>query len=473
MPAYACEINALDAELHGPVSISDPQNGTATLQCQIVADDIDILDNVHFDDPIEIFEDGDSIFSGQIVELAIVGLGGEIVLSITAHSQNALATRRYIIGLDVPAGTTKAAATAIAAYIPGVSIDPLQDDGPSIEAFTISKQKPQDALNYLTQVSGLVWRIRGSYLRLLEPGSESAPFDIDAAAEEIDGDLKVIIKRNDYANRVIVIGSGVTATAEDLVDISDNGPWELLVEASDVTTQAAADALAAAALATKMIELKEIEYATQETGLWSGQSQIVVLPSRGLNGPFLFAEVDLDIEAELGTRVIKAVEGSVWQTGWREDARQLFSGGGGRALSIGGTGGGGVTIAARRYAYPIGAEQTTQLRAKTAGEWVRVSPMPVWLDAGARNSTTARVSIVMKSWFNSDLVLQARLVDAETGTVVRGTSTTVSAMDWTPRIFTATGITGNHPHYLEVQPSISEADEPTAPPDFGVMGYVE
>jgi hypothetical protein len=465
MAVYALTINGVpvtdmtEAEWH----ISAPQNGAATLDCQFWADEEAGLPT--FDDDVILTEDGVPIFGGNILRPRISGIAGkgtvEVIAAVTAVDFNQLASRRYIGPTDIPEGTLKAALVVIVPWIPGVTLDPTQMDGPVIATFSPTFWKAQEALDYLTQATGYLWRIDASkVLKMVVPGTVIAPFDVLEGDESSFGDITVEPKRDDYANRVFVSTPTFGATAEDPSAYTE--PWELFVEA-ELADLAAAQNLADMILAAKLPVLKQIQYTTLEMGLEVGMSQMVILPSRGIANAFLITEINTDYVGGLARRTVTAIEGLVYRTGWRENTRNLFGGGGHVTYGAGGGGGGGGSTNTR-YAYPLGGAEGIFVSSPVP-TWVDATPNAVQVSTVARGTTSATVVAQLRA-LDPGVSVQARLFDVSDGVALPGVSAVVTSTEWQTVTWTVTLNPGAHFVKLQVLSGVAGAG-------VAAVGYLE
>ena len=337
MATYAMTINgsAVVPQIRS-LRITAPANGAATLQCAYNVASASSAPSI--DDEVILTENGTAIFGGYVAAVTTRGYGGEptsgMTLDIVANDYNQLADRRYIGtligGVAFLAGTTlKAALTTIVTYIPGASLHASQVDGPTFaDNFVVYSQMVRQTLDQLTTLTGYVWQIDANKkLRMYAPGDIAAPFDIANNDGQTIGDIRVKPTRDDFANRVFVIGSGVIGTAEDATSVAADGDHEYAAQSDDITDQAIADALAATILDEKLHTLKEIEYSTLETGLAPGQTQTVVNTSRGINASFTITQVNTEyVTGAQAVRRVTAIEGSTFKATWRQKTAQMFSG---------------------------------------------------------------------------------------------------------------------------------------------------
>lgn len=466
--------------------ISAPQNGPATLDLTLWGDSVGELAAVTFDQEVVITENGVPIFGGNIIRPRIEGIAGKttigVQLSITANDFNKLASRTHI-GIEsghVDAGTLKHALESIVTWIPDVTLAPDQVDGPTIEAYDQFVLTPQEALDYLTQVTGYIWRIEFELsiipddpftirtLRMFEPGSLAAPFDIDEGTfggVVVEGDVTVELKRDDYANRLLVFGNGVTKILQDDDAVDDFGPWELVVNAPDITTQEALDALATSMLAAHLVTLKEVRYLTLLTGIEPGMTQTITLPSRGISDTFLVTEVNTDYSGGLARRTVTAIEGTVYRNGWRENTKAWIGGGGTTVSGSGGSGGSVSTTT--RYAYPLGGS-ASDFVSSPVPTWVDAAPNAVQISTVARGTTSATIVAQLRA-LTPGVSVQARLFDLSegpSGAAVPGVSAVVTNTEWQTVTWTVTLNPGSHYVRLQLLPG-------TANEGVSAVGYLE
>jgi hypothetical protein len=374
-----------------------------------------------------------------------------------AGGNNIRATRRHLVNVTVAAGTSlRAAMDVIVAYIPGVTRSGSQPVGPSLSSgFTASAWRADEALDYLTKDTGYLWRIdNANVLSMWAPGTLTAPFNVIDGDGHTDGDVEVEPQRAEFATKVIVLAAGgtIVGTATDASYASN--PWELVVESPDTKTQVDADALAASVLAASLVQWKEVRYQTLQTGLEPGMSQTITLAARGINNTYLVTEVNTEIRGAVAMRRVRATEGVVYKTGWREQARSLFSGGSSSARSLAGVVGGGLS-SVRSFVF-LGGSASDYVQDPTP-TWVDASPMTVTIDTVPRGTTSADVTVTMRA-LDAGVTVQARLYDVTAGAPCPGTSAVVTSTTWTTVTFTATLTAGSHRYKLQLLPGAANAD---------------
>lgn len=428
------------------------------------------------DEEVIVYDEyGDVIFGGLITSVRESGPDGlpveDIVSSITATDYNVLAERRYVND-TIPAGSTlKDALTLLVPYLEDVTLDPTQVDGPTMEELVYEDVLTKDVLDDLSVASsGYIWEIdENRMLRMYEPGSLTAPFDITEAAQVVIGDVVVEPTRDNYANRVIVRNKNLRAVAEDLVEQAAHGIWEVVYTAADTNGLPALQALADMILIRSTPVLRRAFYVVDERGLRPGQTQGIDLESRDLDNTFLLTDVEIATVPNSQTirYTVNAIEGLVYQTGWQETYRRWNSGGG---LTINGGGIGGAQ--ALRFAYFLGGGGTEAV-VSDGPDWVPVAggadpdtgSFQVQVNTIPRGTTLATVVVRMRA-LTAGVSVKARLYDVTDDTPCPGESATVTNTNWETKVFTATLTAGSHFYELQLLPGA--ANEPV----MGV-GYLE
>jgi hypothetical protein len=131
----------------------------------------------------------------------------------------AYADRRYVSDY-FPSQTMLARLTALCTYLSsyGISVDPSNITGPTLEARAYDKVLLSEVLSDTAKMAGdLVWEIKDDLLRMYEQASApSAPFDLIDGDGNYFGDIQVETERTNYRNRVIVkAGSAKTVEKTD------------------------------------------------------------------------------------------------------------------------------------------------------------------------------------------------------------------------------------------------------------------
>jgi len=168
---------------------------------------------------------GRRIFGGEIQTAHEHGAGGfgivPIVTEISAIDFNALVDRRYVT-TTIAAGTLKQALQALDDYLTpyGVTLDPDQVNGPSLDELRYDSTPLADVFANLETVTGYVRDI--SYYKVLRMwlpggGGEAAPFNLAADDGHTIGDVEVDTSRSaagrQYANRVFLKFSAAATRA--------------------------------------------------------------------------------------------------------------------------------------------------------------------------------------------------------------------------------------------------------------------
>lgn len=494
MPAYGLLINGIPVSttFRDEWSITAPQNGAATLEATLTADAVGDLFAAS-NEEIVVTENGVPIFGGNIVQPKLAGIGGKgtipVNLTLSAKDFNNLASRRYIGAgaANFGAATVKQLLQVIVMWIRGVTLADDQLDGPTVEAFDASLWRPQEALDYITEATGWIWRIDVTLLepsldpmapyltrtlRMFEPGTLVAPYDVDQDNTEIAleasalgvaiGDVTVTIHDEDYYNRVFVVASdgSLLATAEDLDAIGSTGESETKVQAPDGTTTLAAAVLGAQVLATSLVVYKEIQYTSLLAGLQPGQSQHIRLPFRGIDNLFLVTEINTQFSGGIARRTVTAIEGSVYKAGWRDKTRSMF---GSSNTSFVGSGGGGGS-SSMRYAYPLGGAEGVFVSSPVP-TWVDAAPNAVQVDTVARGTRNATIVAQLRA-LTPGVSVRARLFDVTDNIALPGVSALVVDTEWQTKVWTTTLAAGAH--FVKVQVLPGTANEGVA-----FTGYLE
>lgn len=178
-------------------------------------------------DVVEFRYDGTLIFAGHIQSTYEAGLGGYGVTAIDtgvgATDFNALPERRQV-AITLAAGTLKSQLETIEPYLTayGVSLDPEQVDGPTLDELVFEIGPLSAVLNKLSTITGFAWEIDYDLiLRMYEPGTVAAPFDLADGDGQAIGDITVSPTTEQYANRVIVLAGTGTQDVNDAVGTGD------------------------------------------------------------------------------------------------------------------------------------------------------------------------------------------------------------------------------------------------------------
>lgn len=194
--------------LHESLSIQATVNGrdrlSATLPLPTVAPEIR--------QEIIVTDDGVRIFGG-LIDTVTTKAGSswtdrddQLLYDITAVDFNVLADWRYSNGPQV-AETLKAyLAGGVVPFLPGVTLDPAQVDGPLLPTRTVVMQTITQVLDELSTITGYVWNVDyDRKLRMWLPSAEPAPFDVLDSNAYAVGDITVEPIATGYATSIFLL----------------------------------------------------------------------------------------------------------------------------------------------------------------------------------------------------------------------------------------------------------------------------
>lgn len=243
MPAtYTVRINGVDRAgthvlLEG-FKVNEITNGINTLVCEVGSEDASFRPLKR--QTIEVEEDDGTspvrlIFGGTLRMVRERGWGmtadgqPEIIQAVSADSYKTLASRRFVTE-TFSGGTLKSALQLLEPYLTayGVSLDPAQVDGPTLDPIEWKVVRVDDALNFLATLTAkygapFVWTIDYSkILGMYQTGTVAAPWNVDESdfttTESTFGDIEVEPTDDNYANKIIVVwGNG------SVIDLGPDG----------------------------------------------------------------------------------------------------------------------------------------------------------------------------------------------------------------------------------------------------------
>lgn len=450
-------------------TITDAANNTGSMRFQVDSESGTYTPQIG--DEVIYNENTVRIFGGYISSVLTSGAGGEggtpLTHDVTALDYNSLASRRYWNAV-MPQGTLKNVLLNLVVYIPGVTCDPAQVDGPTLDQVDYKGWKINAILNELTTRTSYVWEIDYyKVLRMYTPGTRSAPFSVTTANGKAKLDVSVEPDRSNFANHIIVYGTTATGDAKNDLSISLDGYYEALYSVLDTAgdnpvtyDKPALDAIAETILASSLPVIKTVKYNTLETGLRAGMSQFIDLPGRGIFNTFVITEVSIRYLRNLvAGRAVTCTEGLVYKNSWREVIKTWGGSQGGTTFS-GGTGGGGtVTPAAIRNIVPLGGSGVDANSSPSAGIWVPVSGGGQTIGSSAvqpsistipRRGTDAIITARVKVLDPGNTVM-LRLYDVTVGAACPGVSQVVSSNEWTTATPWGVQLTpGSHYYELEM-----------------------
>ncbi len=443
---YAVTIAGVSKQILDGWGLRETVNGRNALSFGVLSVDGSYRPAKH--DEVVLTEGGVRIFAGNIDQPSETGTGhGGTAMTTTCSAVdfNALADRRFFTGV-IPAGTLKAALQQIddllTAY--GVTLDPAQVDGPGLPDITAGYSRLDQLLNHFSVLGGgYIWEIDyNKTLRMFLPGAAPAPFNLIDGDGNALGDITVTPSRNQYANKVYVIGGGevpYVATA------SDGGPASLLIEDAirypDILDAGVLDALAPQDLARRLLQPRTVTYSTKRTGLKPGMTQQLTIPAHGISAvTFLIVEIETKGESVNDViRTITLVEGSLNAPDWREVYRTWAGGGTGTGTIITGSGGPSIAVGTTY----LGGSRNTSV-APSPAAWM---PVPEYVPFTAQATFGGRVRAQIRAR-NAGVTVTCRLFNVTDSTVV-AVSSGVTSTTATEVTF-LTGITVGKTYRLEV-----------------------
>jgi len=196
---------------------------------------------------------------------------------------------------------------AVAPCIPDIDcttyVEQVRGDTVSIE---FDHETPREVLNRLAALSGAEWYVdygpgpggKKAYLHYFDAGTNPAPFTLSDAPNMSTSfpyeELKEI-KEAPQANKVIVIGAGVTATRTKGLE-SDYGRWLITVlKDDDIITVAQAE-VRGDALLEDLATNPAYTLVAREPGLVSGQDVTLINALRGINTSLTIRKITTTFE---------------------------------------------------------------------------------------------------------------------------------------------------------------------------------
>lgn len=438
--------------------ITRTANGRALFKVDILSEDGSFRPAL--DDELYVEEDGTTEFGGEISRALERGIGGSgpglaIINETECHDFNDRFNRRFVTATLAAGSTVKQAAQAILPFLPGVTLDVAQVDGPAMPEFVWNDVLAGDCTKQVCEAAGgWIGEIdEDEVFRIFEPGTIAAPFNITLENQRALGDITVEPTREGYANHVIVRNATFRKTASAPGYNPATNAREMLVIVPDETPEDTVQATAVTLLARAQVQLKRVTYSTDQDGVRPGMTQVITYSPRNLNNTFLITDV---VTRELGggnkMHDVSAIEGLVYQTGWRETWRQVL-GGNGNTLVV--SSGGSTSI---RYAVPLGG---TGVDAVTPSDgvdgWVPASggdpvhgtsPFQAQLNTLTRGGQAATVTGRVRAE-DAGVGVKARLFDVTDGVACPGESALVVDTAWQTVTFGTTLTPGSH--FYEVQ----------------------
>src|SRR5262245_12327515 len=220
MPTYTFTVSGVARRLKLGFEIIEAANGRNRLSCAI--DSLDGTVRPPIGAELTLDEDGIRIFGGTIEAPHEGGAGGlgivPITTQISALDYNAYPERKYV-NYTFAAGTLKSILQSLVTTFlsaVGLTLDPLQEDGPTLSALPAFFVRADDLLNQLSTLSGWIWNVDYSkQLRMRAPTTTIAPFDVTTASRYALGDVTVEPSWEDYGNRVhLLAGDGLHDVAD-------------------------------------------------------------------------------------------------------------------------------------------------------------------------------------------------------------------------------------------------------------------
>jgi hypothetical protein len=209
--------------LRDSLRINESANRPGTCSFDVRMTDASAL--IALDDEVILTEDVGAgavrIFGGLIDAPPYAGLGGiggtQVVIKCSAVDFNVLIDRR-VLNIFVPDGSLEDAIDDLVAYLAdyGVTKDAGQVTGPTLLGqhfyfMTLRRafQLLSDQTDYLVNVD------YNKSLRMALPSATACPFDITTGNRKALGDITVEPTREDFANRILVLGGTGTMPVTD------------------------------------------------------------------------------------------------------------------------------------------------------------------------------------------------------------------------------------------------------------------
>lgn len=453
--AIALTIAAVDktAVLDQDWALSRAANEKATLTAEILSEDGTYRPQL--DDEVRMTESAAPFFGGEIESLRERGIGGSgpgaaIVTEIQCRDFNERMARRFVTATLAAGSTVKQAATELVAFMPGVTLHLGQVAGPALPELIWNDVLTAEAVKQVGELAGgwIAEIDADEVFRLYEPGTIAAPFNVTLENQTAVGDIIVEPTRQGYANHVIARNATIRKTATAAVAYAAN-PRELLVTVPDEAVEAAVQATADTFLARSLVQLKRVEYSTIDAGLKPGMTQVITYAPRNINNTFLVTEIDSrELAGGVLLHHVKAIEGLIYQTGWRQAWREF---GGSQVTAVAG---GGSSPVQQRFAYPLGGTGLDAVEPNNAwvpasgGGAIGTNPFQAQVNTAARGTLAATVTGRLKA-DDAGVSVKARLYDVTDGVVCTGESATVTSTAWQTVTFGVTLTAGSH--FYEVQ----------------------
>lgn len=204
MATYAATVGG-DTRYFLTWTISATQNGIDRLTAtyELTAG----MDWPEIDDVVSVTEDGTAVFGGTVKTVEIKSIADDAtpitVARISAMDYNEIAQRR-VASLTVPSGNLKAAMNAVLPYLDGVSVDPAQVDGPTMEELVYDNTRLESILQDFTNRTGYFRNISYTKVWKYFTTGDAAPWQVTDGDGNTEGDVSVTEERRDYYNQFIV-----------------------------------------------------------------------------------------------------------------------------------------------------------------------------------------------------------------------------------------------------------------------------
>ncbi len=276
----------------------------------------------------------EQIFGGLVVDVTETGPGGMVtptsIINHVAAQGFVVRAERAVINGEYPEGTLKEHIEQIIADtdnpLPQVTMDPAQDDGPTIPLKTWNYAYYKEALDEWSQQSGWPYEIDGqNVLRFMEPGTVPVAWNIyDANVHDVTvGDITVTRLHSEYANRIIVWTPTVLFVSDDPSEIDLHG-LHVYVDRPDpeTTTLDIATDLANNTLNHRRpLPRRVVFYDTYVAGPKPGRVQHITLSNRDVDNSFLITEVETYFTGTRIRRTVTAIEGTITLLDWRNQLK--------------------------------------------------------------------------------------------------------------------------------------------------------
>lgn len=295
---YVNNVNLTDRLLQGTLSISLGLYAERSVSASFFSSNDEFDNEIAFADgkDVKVYYYGDLIFGGVIKSSntsTITPLGDNnamIQTTIQSDGYNSIASRRFV-QVYYPSATAGSIVTAmINSYLvtEGITAGTITT-GPTLTQYTATYKSIKEILDDMATVAGFVWYIDNDkklYFISQQTVTNAAVTLEEGGTFKDFHDVQVLSSNTNYANKVFVVGDGVTAERTNTAEVTlrqategGSGIYGTVIQDNNIKTTSVANAIGDAMLKKLANTPVQLSFSTHTYGFLPAQKLTVILPS--------------------------------------------------------------------------------------------------------------------------------------------------------------------------------------------------